>query len=90
MPLDVVAAQVISNAESDTDKRPSAQVATTAAAADVVAEAEKDEAKARPIVNQAEANAETNPQTKLKLKKPMKHRVKVSLMKLTPKLPIFH
>ena len=61
LPLDVVAAQVISNAESDTDKRPSAQVATTAAAADVVAEAEKDEAKARPIVNQAEANAETKP-----------------------------
>ena len=58
LPLDVVAAQVISNAESgDTN----AQVATTAAAADVVAEAEKDEAKARPIANQAEANAQTKP-----------------------------
>lgn len=58
LPLDVVAAQVISNAESDDS---SAQVATTAAAADVVAEAENDDAKARPIANQAEANAETKP-----------------------------
>ena len=58
LPLDVVASQVISNAESgDTN----AQVATTAAAADVVAEAEKDESKARPIANQAEANSETKP-----------------------------
>lgn len=58
LPLDVVAQKVISNAESgDTN----AQVATTAAAADIVAEAEKDEAKARPIANQAEANAETKP-----------------------------
>ena len=56
IPLEVVAAQVISNAESgDTN----AQVATTAAAADIVAEAEKDEVKARPIVNQLEANAKT-------------------------------
>lgn len=61
LPLPVVAAQVISNAESDTDKRAAAQVATTAAAADIVAEAEKDNTKARPIVNQAEANAETKP-----------------------------
>lgn len=58
LPLDVVAAQVISNAQGgDT----SAQAATTAAAADVVAEAEKDDAKARPIASQAEANAETKP-----------------------------
>ena len=58
LPLDVVAQQVISNAQGgDTN----AQVATTAAAADVVAEAEKDEAKARPIANQAEANAQTKP-----------------------------
>ena len=56
LPLDVVAQKVISNAESgDTE----AQVATTAAAADIVAEAEKDEVKARPIVNQLEANAKT-------------------------------
>lgn len=58
LPLPVVAQKVISNAENgDTN----AQVATTAAAADVVAEAEKDDAKARPIANQAEANAETKP-----------------------------
>lgn len=58
LPLDVVAAQVISNAESgDTN----AQVATTAAAADIVAEAEKDNTKARPIANQLDANATTKP-----------------------------
>lgn len=61
LPLDVVAQQVISNAQSDTDKRAAAQVATTAAAADIVAEAETDDTKARPIANQAEANAETKP-----------------------------
>lgn len=61
LPLDTVAQQVISNAESDTDKRAAAQVATSAAAADVVAEAENDDVKARPIANQAEANAETMP-----------------------------
>lgn len=58
MPLDVVAQQVISNAAGgDT----AAQQATTAAAADIVAEAEKDDAKARPIASQAEANATTKP-----------------------------
>lgn len=58
LPLPVVAQKVISNAENgDT----SAQAATTAAAADIVAEAENDEVKARPIANQAEANAETKP-----------------------------
>lgn len=58
LPLETVAAQVISNAESgDTN----AQVATTAAAADIVSEAEKDGAKARPIASQAEANATTKP-----------------------------
>ena len=58
LPLDVVAQQVISNAQGgDT----SAQVATTAAAADIVAEAEKDEAKARPIAQQLEASAQTKP-----------------------------
>lgn len=56
LPLDVVSAQVISNAESgDTN----AQVATTAAAADVIAEAETDNTKARPIVQQLEASAST-------------------------------
>lgn len=58
LPLPVVAEKVISNAESgDTN----AQAATTAAAADIVAEAEKDDAKARPIASQAEANATTKP-----------------------------
>lgn len=56
IPLETVAQKVISNAESgDTN----AQVATTAAAADIVAEAEKDSTKARPIVNQLESSAET-------------------------------
>lgn len=58
LPLDVVAQKVISNAEAgDTN----AQAATTAAAADIVAEAENDNTKARPIVSQAEANATTKP-----------------------------
>jgi hypothetical protein len=58
LPLPTVAAQVISNAESgDT----SAQVATTAAAADIVAEAEKDDVKARPITQQLEATSTTKP-----------------------------
>ena len=56
LPLDVVSAQVISNAESgDTN----AQVATTTASADIVKDAEKDDAKAKPIVNQLEANSKT-------------------------------
>ncbi len=56
MPLETVAQQVISNAESgDTN----AQAATTAAAADIVADAETDSAKARPIVQQLEASAST-------------------------------
>lgn len=59
LPLHVVAAQVISNAESNTDKRAAAQVATTAAAADMVKDAESDNVKARPIVNQLDANAKT-------------------------------
>lgn len=61
--LDVVAAKVISNAESETDseKKAAAQVATTAAAADIVAEAETDDVKARPIVQQLEESAETKP-----------------------------
>lgn len=56
LPLPVVAAQVISNAESgDTN----AQVATMSAAADMVKDAESDNVKARPIVNQLDANAKT-------------------------------
>lgn len=58
IPLTTVAQKVISNAAGgDT----AAQQATTAAAADIVAEAEKDDAKARPIASQAEANATTKP-----------------------------
>ena len=58
LPLEVVAQKVISNAESGD---PNAQVATTAVAADIVAESEKDDTKARPIVTQAEANSQTSP-----------------------------
>lgn len=58
IPLDVVAQQVISNAASgDT----AAQQATTAAAADIVAEAETDSVKARPIAQQLEATSTTKP-----------------------------
>lgn len=56
LPLPTVAQKVISNAESGDVN---AQVATTAAAADIVAEAETDNVKARPIVNQLEANSQT-------------------------------
>ena len=59
--LDAVAAQVISNAEGNTDKKAAAQVATTAAAADIVAGAETDSVKARPIAQQLEATASTKP-----------------------------
>ena len=56
LPLDVVAQKVISNADSgDTN----AQVATMAAAADIVKEAETDQAKAAPIVQQLENSAVT-------------------------------
>lgn len=58
LPLPVVGQKVISNAEGGDA---AAQQATTAAAADIVAEAEKDDAKARPIASQAEANATTKP-----------------------------
>lgn len=60
LPLDVVAQKVISNAESgDTN----AQVATGAAAADIVSEAEADQTgvKARPIVQQLEDTSTTKP-----------------------------
>lgn len=56
IPLSSVASQVINNAEQG-DTR--AQVATVAAAQDIINEAETDQTKARPIVNQLEANAET-------------------------------
>ena len=62
VPLATVASRVISNAESaDEAKSKPAQVATTSAAADTVAESEKDDTKARPIVTQAEANSQTSP-----------------------------
>jgi len=58
LPLDAVAQQVISNANAgDT----TAQAATTAAAADIVAEAETDSVKARPITQQLEASSTTKP-----------------------------
>lgn len=56
IPLDVVAQQVISNAASGDAH---AQQAIVAAAQDIINEAETDNTKARPIVNQLEANAET-------------------------------
>lgn len=61
IPLADVAAQVISNAESETDAKVAAQVATAAAAADIVAEAETDSVKARPIAQQLEATSTTKP-----------------------------
>ena len=58
LPLPIVAQRVISNAQGgDTN----AQVATMAAAADIVDEASKDESKAPPIVGQLEASAKTTP-----------------------------
>lgn len=56
IPLSTVANKVISNAEQG-DTR--AQAATMAAAQDIINEAETDNTKARPIVNQLEANSET-------------------------------
>lgn len=53
LPLDVVAAQVISNAAGGDV---SAQQAITAAAQDVINEAENDSAKAAPIIQQLEAS----------------------------------
>lgn len=58
IPLETVAQKVISNASSGDAN---AQVATTAAAADIVAEAEKDNVKARPIAQQLENSASTKP-----------------------------
>ncbi|WP_180120108.1 virulence factor TspB C-terminal domain-related protein [Acinetobacter sp. YH12086] len=58
LPLSVVAQQVISNAQGGDVN---AQVATMAAAADIVDEASKDDAKAPPIVNQLNNSASTSP-----------------------------
>lgn len=58
IPLSDVAQQVISNAESgDTH----AQQAIVTAAQDIINEAETDNTKARPIVNQLEVSAQTKP-----------------------------
>lgn len=56
IPLPTVAQKVISNAAGGDA---SAQQAIVAAAQDIINEAETDNTKARPIVNQLEANAET-------------------------------
>lgn len=61
LPLETVAQKVISNAAAG---NAAAQVATTAAAADIVAEAEKDNVKARPIAQQLEASSSTKPSDK--------------------------
>lgn len=58
LPLETVAQKVISNAQGG---NAAAQVATTAAAADIVAEAETDNVKARPIAQQLESSASTKP-----------------------------
>lgn len=59
LPLATVAAQVISNAQSDTDKKVGAQTATMAAAQDIVNDAESDDTKARPIATELDKNAST-------------------------------
>ena len=63
LPLDAVAQQVITNAESATDPqiKAAAQTVTLGAAADIVAEAEADSVKARPIAQQLEASSTTKP-----------------------------
>ena len=63
IPLPAVAQQVITNAQNETDseKKAAAQAVTTAAAADIVAEAETDSVKARPIAQQLEASSSTKP-----------------------------
>lgn len=55
-PLTPIAQQVINNAAAGDS---SAQQAIVAAAQDIINEAETDQTKARPIVNQLEANAKT-------------------------------
>lgn len=58
LPLETVAAQVISNAAANDVE---AQKAVVSAASDIVAEAETDNTKARPIVQQLESSAQTKP-----------------------------
>lgn len=58
IPLETVAAQVISNAAANDVE---AQKAVVSAASDIVAEAETDNTKARPIVQQLESSAQTKP-----------------------------
>lgn len=59
LPLPTVASKVISNAEGDTDKKAAAQVATMAAAADIVNDAQSDPTKAPPISTALDKNAST-------------------------------
>lgn len=62
IPLETVAAQVISNADShsNADQRRAAVATVQAAAQDIVNEAENDATKARPFVNQMERGASTS------------------------------
>ncbi|APV35481.1 virulence factor TspB C-terminal domain-related protein [Acinetobacter soli] len=58
LPLSTVASTVIDNAKTG---QPKAQAAIMQAATDILAEAETDSTKARPITNQLEQSAETKP-----------------------------
>lgn len=58
LPLSTVASTVIDNAKTG---QPKAQAAILQAATDILAEAEIDSTKARPITNQLEQSAETKP-----------------------------
>ncbi|WP_119026605.1 hypothetical protein [Acinetobacter soli] len=58
LPISTVASTVIDNAKTG---QPKAQAAIMQAATDILAEAETDSTKARPITNQLEQSAETKP-----------------------------
>lgn len=58
LPLSTIATRVIDNAKSG---EPKAQAAIMQAATDILAEAETDSTKARPITSQLEQSAETKP-----------------------------
>lgn len=58
LPLSTIASRVIDNAKTG---EPKAQAAIMQAATDILAEAETDSTKARPITNQLEQSAETKP-----------------------------
>lgn len=58
LPLSTIATRVIDNAKTG---EPKAQAAILQAATDILAEAETDNTKARPITNQLEQSAETKP-----------------------------